>query len=600
MSIIHRSPVEDVPLFYGSWPDLMRTSKYADDDSKPIVVDYDTKASLTWRGVWDLSKRVRAQLYHNHGIGKHTLKAHHHDRTLGDVAIFYTPNTYASLPFHLALHDLGATISPASTSYDVKDIAHQILTTDAVMVVAARKNKETAEAAVKHCGRAVDVVVIEDLIEDAPKVTQTEINSSPQISLSRTAALYKIAYLGMSSGTSGGLPKAVRLTHFNITSNCLQVSAAAPNLAIGSVASAAIPTTHIYGLTMFLSVLPFNGSPTIHHGKFDLKALLEAQRLYHVTLWLLVPPVIVQLAKNPLVDDYIPSIQQYMRCIVSGAAPLGGNVVDLVSERLAGNKEGILPSGDKLVIHQAYGLTESSPIVGMLDPLSPHIDVMTVGCLMPNTEARIVDESGVDQPAVEVTDTRGIGAAVKRGDKIPSGELWIRGPQVMDGYHKNDSSSRESLEPSTEAKSQREHYQDRWLRTGDVAVVDTKGRIMVVDRTKELIKSMSRQVAPAELEALLLNHPAVNDCAVVGVHNDDNGTESARAFVVLAPEERNKLDPASIKQWMDGQVPSYKRLYGGIVVIDVVPKNASGKILRRLLRQRRDDEVHGLAKASKL
>ncbi|AOW01378.1 hypothetical protein B0I72DRAFT_172398 [Yarrowia lipolytica] len=598
MSIIHKSPVPDVQLFYGSWPDLMRTSPHAHNDSKPVVFDFDTKQQLTWKQVWQLSARLRAQLYHKYGIGKPgALAPFHNDPSLGDVVIFYTPNTYSSLPYHLALHDLGATISPASTSYDVKDICHQIVTTDAVVVVAAAEKSEIAREAVQLSGRDVRVVVMEDLINNAPTVAQNDIDSAPHVSLSRDQARAKIAYLGMSSGTSGGLPKAVRLTHFNVTSNCLQVSAAAPNLAQNVVASAVIPTTHIYGLTMFLSVLPYNGSVVIHHKQFNLRDLLEAQKTYKVSLWILVPPVIVQLAKNPMVDEYLDSIRAHVRCIVSGAAPLGGNVVDQVSVRLTGNKEGILPNGDKLVIHQAYGLTESSPIVGMLDPLSDHIDVMTVGCLMPNTEARIVDEEGNDQPAVHVTDTRGIGAAVKRGEKIPSGELWIRGPQIMDGYHKNPESSRESLEPSTETYGL-QHFQDRWLRTGDVAVIDTFGRVMVVDRTKELIKSMSRQVAPAELEALLLNHPSVNDVAVVGVHNDDNGTESARAFVVLQPGDA--CDPTTIKHWMDQQVPSYKRLYGGIVVIDTVPKNASGKILRRLLRQRRDDRVWGLAKVAKL
>jgi acyl-CoA synthetase (AMP-forming)/AMP-acid ligase II len=184
-------------------------------------------------------------------------------------------------------------------------------------------------------------------------------------------------------------------------------------------------------------------------------------------------------------------------------------------------------------------------------------------------------------------------AELKKGN-LPTGELWLRGPQIMDGYHKNDEANAESFVDATDYTSNMPFYMKRWFRTGDVALVDTLGRYMIVDRTKEMIKSMSKQVAPAELEDILLGHPQVADAAVIGVQQVEKGTEAPRAFVVLRDP---KFDAVEIKKWMDAQVPKYKQLHGGVVVLDAVPKNASGKILRRLLRQRENDVVLGLDKA---
>jgi acyl-CoA synthetase (AMP-forming)/AMP-acid ligase II len=130
---------------------------------------------------------------------------------------------------------------------------------------------------------------------------------------------------------------------------------------------------------------------------------------------------------------------------------------------------------------------------------------------------------------------------------------------------------------------------DGFLRTGDVAVVDEYEQFRIVDRIKELIKSKGHQVAPAELEALLLEHPHVADCAVTGYHDKENATELPRAFIVLAPGG----DPLKIKEWFDNKVARHKRLWGGIVVLDIIPKSPSGKILRRQLRDRRDDVAVG-------
>lgn len=592
--IIHRSPTSDVPeseLFYGSIPDFMRTSKYADDDTKISVVDYDTDKSMTLARVFKVSGQLRAQFFHTYDVGKNK------NGVKNPKVVFYVGNKADNLACHLALHDLGAVISPASTAYDAGDLAHQIKVTDASLIVAQADRADVARAAIAKAGpefKDVQVVVFEDMLAQCRRVRPNLIRVAPIVHLSKEEAYTTLAYLGMSSGTSGGVPKAVELSHFAMTANVQQTSRNAPSLLDeDTVGSAVIPTSHIYGLALFMLHLPFNGAKVIYHTKFDLVEMLEGQKKHKVNYMVLVPPIIVALAKHPIVDRYLDSIRANLKTITSGAAPLGGNVVDALQTRFTGNTRGELPNGRRIVVFQGYGLTETAPIACLCDPLWEGLNVVTVGTLVPNTEARIVDENGDDQPAFEVSNARALGDAVRRGDKIPSGELYLRGPQIMSGYHKNPTSTEESFE-RVEVKGGLKHYQDRWLKTGDVAVIDNLGRIQIVDRTKELIKSMSKQVAPAELEALLLSHPDVVDVAVIGVWQEEKATESARAFLVVRDP---KVDVVAIKKWMDEQVPSYKRLYGGVVVIDAIPKNPSGKILRRLLRQRKDDVVLGLDQA---
>ncbi|CAG79780.1 hypothetical protein B0I72DRAFT_133017 [Yarrowia lipolytica] len=595
VQIIHKAPLGDMAeseLFYGSIPDFMRSSRFADDDTRISVVDYDTDKAMTLARVFKVSGMLRAQFFHTYDVGKKK------DGDANPKVIFYVGNTADNLACHIALHDLGAIISPASTAYDVNDLLHQINVVDAALIVAEAARADVAREAVAKAGdkfKHVKVVVFEELLEQNRRVRPNLIRVAPIVHLSKEQAYTTLAYLGMSSGTSGGVPKAVELTHFAMTSNVQQTAKNAPNLVDDdTVCSAVIPTSHIYGLALFMLHMPFLGAKVVYHKKFDLVEMLEGQKKHGVNYWVLVPPIIVALAKHPIIDRYLDSIRANLKTITSGAAPLGGNVVDAVQTRFTGNTRGTLPNNRRIVIYQGYGLTETAPIACLCDPLWDNLNVVTVGTLVPNTEARIVDENGDDQPAFEVTDARALGDAVRRGDKIPSGELYLRGPQIMSGYHKNPKSTEESFEYVDYKAEGLRHYQDRWLKTGDVAVIDNFGRIQIVDRTKELIKSMSKQVAPAELEALLLSHPDVVDVAVIGVWQEEKATESARAFLVVRDP---KVDVVAIKKWMDEQVPSYKRLYGGVVVIDAIPKNPSGKILRRLLRQRKDDVVQGLDQA---
>jgi acyl-CoA synthetase (AMP-forming)/AMP-acid ligase II len=223
--------------------------------------------------------------------------------------------------------------------------------------------------------------------------------------------------------------------------------------------------------------------------------------------------------------------------VFSGAAPLGAELGEEAAARI-----------DCSVV-QGFGMTELSPVSHI--SLEGRSKAGTVGLTAPNTEIRIVDpETGEDQ------DVDGVG------------ELWIRGPQVMKGYLNNPSATEITIDP------------EGWLKTGDIASIDSEGFVSIVDRLKELIKYKGFQVAPAELEAFLLTHPAIADAAVIGVPDVEAG-EIPRAFVVLRPGQ--EVSAADITAFMEGHVAKYKVIHD-IVFIDEIPKSASGKILRRMLR----------------
>jgi 4-coumarate--CoA ligase len=242
------------------------------------------------------------------------------------------------------------------------------------------------------------------------------------------------------------------------------------------------------------------------------------------------------LAKQPIVSNYDLSS---LRIVMSGAAPLGAELAAEASERIGAS------------VIQGYGMTELSPVthvcpVGDSRPGS-------IGVLLPNCEARLVDP-----------DT---------GDDVSSGspgELWLRGPMVMKGYLNNEEATTATIDD------------DDWLHTGDIAEVDGDGHFKIVDRVKELIKYKGFQVPPAELEALLLTHPAIADCAVIPVDDEEAG-EIPKAFVVTKPD--HVLDAAAVMAFVAEHVASYKQVRE-VEFIDEVPKSASGKILRRLLKQR--------------
>ncbi|TIB95876.1 AMP binding protein [Wallemia mellicola] len=282
--------------------------------------------------------------------------------------------------------------------------------------------------------------------------------------------------------------------------------------------------------------------------KFEINAFGAAIEKYKVTVTSLVPPIIVLLANTDIDKKYNFSS---LRLLQVGAAPLGEEVTKKIAHKF----------NDVITIAQGYGLTETTPVTHKMSLEYAKSHSGYIGRLLPNTIARVVDENGRDVP----------------GDNKSSGDprLWIKGPQVMKGYLNRPDATAECMTP------------DGFFKTGDVAIWDNKLNLFkIVDRLKELIKYKGFQVPPASLEGLLLSHPEVKDVAVIGVYDDKQSTELPRAYIV-PKNEANMYDAkwcADVQTWVSTRVANHSKLRGGVITIDIIPKSASGKILRRELR----------------
>jgi acyl-CoA synthetase (AMP-forming)/AMP-acid ligase II len=349
-----------------------------------------------------------------------------------------------------------------------------------------------------------------------------------------------LAALPYSSGTSG-LPKGVMLTHRNLVAGLSQFAAGDP-AASDDVVFMAPPFFHILGMCL-MNVCLLQGVTLVTLPRFETRTFLRSIQEYGVTRAFLLPPIVVNLTKEPLVDAFDLSTLRLIHC---GGAPLGEPVARAIAERLG------------CPIKQNYALTECYPALRMSMAAPEMVDCASVGRCVANTECRVVD------PAT--------GADVEPGQP---GELWLRGPQVMKGYLHRPEATAEVLNA------------EGWLRTGDIGCADPEGHFTIVDRLKELIKYKGYQVAPAELEAVLLAHPAVVDAAVIPSPHEVAG-EVPKAFVVLSEDATAE----GIMAFVAERVAPYKKIRR-IEIIDQIPKSPSGKILRRVLveRERASDPV---------
>jgi acyl-CoA synthetase (AMP-forming)/AMP-acid ligase II len=275
------------------------------------------------------------------------------------------------------------------------------------------------------------------------------------------------------------------------------------------------------------------GATVISMPRFELEPFLGLMQEHRATGAYLVPPIVLALAKHPIVDEYDLSS---LRWIISGAAPLGKDLAVATRSRLG------------CLVLQGYGLTETSPVSHLVPMEEDKIKAGSVGPPVPNTECRVVDVSS--------------GQDVEPGQE---GEIWIRGPQVMKGYLNNPEATRACLDD------------DGWFHSGDIGRVDEDGDFYIVDRLKELIKYKGMQVAPAELEALLLTHPKIADVAVVPKPDEAAG-EIPKAFVVVSEE----VSGEELQAFVAERVAPHKRIRA-VEFVDRIPKSPSGKILRRLL-----------------
>jgi acyl-CoA synthetase (AMP-forming)/AMP-acid ligase II len=445
-----------------------------------------------------LAERVDAgaALLQSKGIGK------------GDVVGLVGPNTPAwGIAYHSILR-AGAIVTPMYALLTPEEIDHQMTNSKGKL-----------------------------LIDDPPGfVAQVEAGATPE---EVDVDPEDLAVLPYSSGTTG-LMKGVMLTHRNLVANIEQAWNSMP-LNEEDVLVGLMPFFHIYGQTVVLNLGLAKGSTIVTMPRFDLEELLDILERHDVTWLHIAPPIVLAFATAPGIEERDMS---HLKTVISGAAPLDADLARRAESRIGAP------------IRQGYGMTELSPVshksrLARIEETPPG----SIGALIPNTEARLVDpESGEDVPEGE------------------DGEIWIRGPQVMRGYLNNDEATAETL------------VGDGWIRTGDIGRVDENGFFYIVDRLKELIKYKGHQVPPAELEAVLVSHPKVKDAGVIGVPMDDGG-ESPKACVVA----EDGLEADELIAYVAERVAPYKRVRE-VEFVDEVPKSASGKILRRVLR-----EHHGAA-----
>jgi len=515
--MIFRSPEPPIAI-----PDVALTpfllDRAAQRGDKPALIDGPSGRTLTYRQWADAVRGTAAGLA-DRGLRK------------GDVLAIYSPNLpeYA-VAFH-AVASIGGVVTTVSPLYTTGELAQQLRESAAKFLITVpsclpKATEAARESSVREMfvfGEADGATPFASLMARATEPPSVPINPSEDL-----------VAIPFSSGTTG-LPKGVMLTHHNLVANLLQAACALP-VGEADTMLGVLPFFHIYGMVVIMNLGLYHGATIVTMPRFDLEQCLATLQNYRVTFAPVVPPVILAFAKNPIVDRFDLS---HLHTVFSGAAPLRGELATAAAARL----------GCKVL--QGYGMTETSPVTHATRAWSDNINVEGVGLPVPNTEVKVVD--------------------VTTGEELgpnQEGEIRVRGPQVMKGYLNHDEATRATIDA------------DGWLGTGDIGYADENGCFFVVDRLKELIKYKGMQIAPAELEGVLLSHPAVADAAVIPLPDDEAG-QVPKAFVVL----KDDTAPAAIMDYVAARVAPYKKLRS-IEVTNQIPKSPSGKILRRVLAQR--------------
>ncbi|MFI5661162.1 4-coumarate--CoA ligase family protein [Streptomyces sp. NPDC051684] len=454
----------------------------------------------------------------------------------GDVVALHSPNTIAYPVAFYGATRAGASVTTVHPLSTPQEFARQLRDAGAAWIVTITPFIEAARAAAELAGGVREILVCDPAGDSGHRSLMDMLGTEapePDVAIDPAE---DVAALPYSSGTTG-TPKGVMLTHRNIATNLEQLQPVLPT-GPGDRILAVLPFFHIYGLTALMNGPLRQGSTVVVLPRFDLETFLAAIEKHRITHLYVAPPIVLALAKHPAVEGYDLSS---LRHVVSAAAPLDGELARACARRL-----GLPPVG------QAYGMTELSPGTHAVPYDAKNPPPGAVGRLIASTEMRIVS---LDDPAK---------------DAAPGepGEVLIRGPQVMKGYLGRPDATADMIDS------------DGWLHTGDVGHVDADGWLFVVDRVKELIKYKGFQVAPADLEAVLLTHEGIADAAVIGVVDAD-GNEIPKAFVVRADAA---LGAEDVKAYVAERVAPYKKIRR-VAFVEGVPRAASGKILRRELRE---------------
>ncbi|PWY73698.1 acetyl-CoA synthetase-like protein, partial [Aspergillus heteromorphus CBS 117.55] len=527
-----------------------------------IYQDADTQRSLTFQQIKDGALSF--------GQG---LKAIF-DWKKGDVLALFTPNSIDTPVVMWGTHWAGGVVSPSNPAYTTEELAFQLKNSGAKALITQAHLLPVATAAAKEVGIPEDrIILIGDERDPQSRIKHftsiRNISGANRFRKTKINPSRDLSFLVYSSGTTG-VPKGVMLSHRNIIANTLQLATGeAGNLSWNSGADgkgdrvlAFLPFFHIYGLNCLIHQTMYQGYHLFVMTRFDIEKWCSHVQTHRITFSYVVPPVVLLLGKHPIVDKYDFSSLRMMNC---GAAPLTQELVESVYARI------------HCGIKQGYGLSETSPTTHTQPWDEWRTTIGSVGKLLPNMDAKYMTmpEDGSDSTEVPPGQV---------------GELYMRGPNVFLGYHNNPAATADCLSP------------DGWFRTGDVGYQDDQGNFFITDRVKELIKYKGFQVAPAELEGILIDNDAVDDVAVIGIESEAHGTEVPLAYVVRSAQSLSSGHPApqiaaDIVKWLDAKVAYHKKLRGGVWFVDEIPKSPSGKILRRVLKKKAKEEGVGAGAA---
>ncbi|CAK1543232.1 unnamed protein product [Leptosia nina] len=463
-----------------------------------------------------------------------------------DVVAIILPNLPEYPCIALGILEAGCITSMMNPMYSAEDLKRQLEMVNCKAIVSSKTSYPNITEALNSMKRKLPVILTDNDALPEETISFAEFANDLHVDIDCLKAVKRsakdVAIMPFSSGTSG-FPKAVVCTHKSVVAfnnavldpNVIAIEEATANYQ--SVIPGVLPFFHIYGFNVLMLNLMCVGVKVVTLSNFKPEVFLEtlvrhrAQHLYAV------PPMIMFLAKHPAVT---PAHLQSLKTVVCGAASISSN-----------DAEALLEKNRRIKFRQGYGMTETNGGIAVGRKDDSNHDA--VGHLLGSCEAKIVD--------LETQEALGPGQ---------EGELWTRGPLMMSGYYENDDANREVF------------TEDGWFKTGDIGKYDDNKYLYITDRLKELIKVKGFQVPPAELETMLRKHPRVLDCAVIGIKDPITG-EAPKAFVVAQPSL--SVDPKELLDFVNKQVVSFKRIKE-VQFVDAIPKNPSGKILRRTLKEK--------------
>ncbi|KAL4760398.1 acyl--CoA ligase [Aspergillus foveolatus] len=555
-------PHIDIPTNLPIWPWLFDSEysplRQSNANNLGSFVNAITKESIRYDALAHLTTHVSTALVKDYGLKP------------GDTVALFSPNTIWYPVAMLAVVRAGGVISGASPAYNIEEMSYALKTANAKYLMTVPSSMDVAIPAAQNAGIPAERIFLLEGMKEGYVSVQTLVKRGERYGKSGQAVPYRIpegktnrevcGFLSFSSGTTG-LPKAVMIAHHNVIAQCMQIIQLTHEDTKKSLA--VLPLFHITGLVHQMHLPIIRNSIVYMLPSFTMKSMLDTIVEYRIEEILSVPPIIIRLLQDPIVSNYDLS---HVKRFSSGAAPISGEILQKLQARFpwTGFKQG-------------YGMTESCSCITAHPPEKQSYEyAQRGGMIVANTEVKIIHtETGTEVGPEE------------------EGEILARGPQIVMGYLNNEKATRETFD------------EDGWLHTGDVGYMDREGFIVITDRIKEMIKVKGIAVSPAEIEDLLLGHPDVEDVGVTSVADDYAG-ERPKAYVVLKGDVKRRLGSEEGVQAVGKDLIEYvkakKVRHKWIVEVEFleeVPKSASGKILRRVLRDRERSKYKGENKAEK-